>query len=163
MLRNKSLYISFLIVILLFFFTNNTNALVAGINKDTEGVYLEIIKSKNILNVNLNGHTAYTFPIASGKNQLQTPEGTFNIITKVINPWYIPKNIPGGDISNPLGTRWLGLDVSNTTGYKYGIHGTNDPSSIGYNVSQGCIRMLNKDVEWLFRHIPLNTSVIITK
>lgn len=128
-----------------------------------EGVYLEINKTKNILNVYLNGDIVYSFKIATGKTTAQTPEGTFKIITKVKDPWYLPKNIPGGDKRNPLGTRWLGLNVPNTGGYKYGIHGTNNPSSIGHHVSSGCIRMYNQDVEWLYRHIPLNTPVIIRR
>ena len=43
----------------------------------------------------------------------------------------------------------------------YGIHGTNDPSSIGKAVSHGCIRMNNKDVEELARIIPIGTPVSI--
>ncbi|OEF99113.1 hypothetical protein BHF71_02285 [Vulcanibacillus modesticaldus] len=128
-----------------------------------EGVYLEINKTSNTLKVYLNGYVVYTFRIATGKNEELTPEGLFRIITKVKNPWYLPKNIPGGDKKNPLGTRWLGLNVPGTGGYKFGIHGTNNPYSIGHHVSQGCIRMHNKDVEWLYRHIPLQTPVLITK
>jgi len=128
-----------------------------------EGVYLEINKTTNILNVYLNGDIVYSFKIATGKTNAQTPEGTFKIITKVKDPWYLPKNIPGGDKRNPLGTRWLGLNVPNTGGYKFGIHGTNNPYSIGHHVSSGCIRMYNRDVEWLYKHIPLNTPVVIRR
>jgi lipoprotein-anchoring transpeptidase ErfK/SrfK len=126
-----------------------------------EGVYLEINKATNTLQVYLNGHVNYTFDVATGMNEDFTPLGTFKIITKVKEPWYLPKDIAGGDPSNPLGTRWIGINVPDTDGYKYGIHGTNEPSSIGQNVSQGCIRMHNNDVEWLFRHIPKGTLVII--
>ncbi|WCN38392.1 L,D-transpeptidase [Aneurinibacillus uraniidurans] len=126
-----------------------------------DDVHIEINKTTNRLTVFLNDHPIYYFPVATGKNRTLTPEGEFRIITKVKNPWYVPKNIPGGSEQNPLGTRWLGLNVSNTGGYKYGIHGTNNPYSIGYHVSQGCIRMQNKDVEWLFRNIPLGTTVLI--
>ncbi|WP_240689434.1 L,D-transpeptidase [Ammoniphilus sp. YIM 78166] len=126
-----------------------------------EGVYIVIDKSLNKLTVILNEVPVYDFPVATGKSEAATPIGEFEIIRKVKNPWYIPKNIPGGDPSNPIGTRWLGIDVPGTNGYKYGIHGTNDPSSIGRYASQGCIRMRNRDVEWLFRHIPLRTKVRI--
>lgn len=145
----------FLLVALSFFsFANDISA-------QEEGAHLVITKSKHTLEVFLNGYPVYTFKIATGITPDKTPEGTFHIIRKVKNPWYIPKNIRGGDPNNPLGTRWLGLDAPNTDGYKYGIHGTNEPESIGRNVSQGCVRMLNEDVEWLFRHIPLGTKVII--
>lgn len=127
-----------------------------------EGVYIEVNKTSNTLKVFLNGNVIKTFRVATGKTAALTPEGTFKIITKVKNPWYLPKNIPGGAANNPLGKRWLGLSVPNTGGYKYGIHGTNNPASIGHRVSSGCIRMYNRDVEWLFRHIPLQTPVIIT-
>jgi L,D-transpeptidase ErfK/SrfK len=43
----------------------------------------------------------------------------------------------------------------------YGIHGTNNPPSIGTAASNGCIRMFNKDVEELFNKIPVNTIVRI--
>ena len=52
--------------------------------------------------------------------------------------------IPAGG-SNPLGTRWIGLDIKHI-----GIHGTDAPASIGYRRSHGCIRMRNRDVEELF-------------
>jgi len=128
-----------------------------------EGVYIIIDKSYNVLKVYLNESVIKTFPIATGKNKTLTPEGKFEIVTKVKNPWYLPKKIAGGDKKNPLGTRWLGLSVPETNGYKYGIHGTNNPYSIGHHVSQGCIRMQNKDVEWLFRHIPIKTPVLIKR
>ena len=57
-----------------------------------------------------------------------------------------------------FGTRWLGLNVP---WGQYGIHGTNKPSLIGKNVSGGCIRMQNKDVESLFLLIPTGTIVYI--
>ena len=126
-----------------------------------EGVHIEIDKTTNRLYLYLNNVLMKSFPVATGKNASLTPEGQFQIIAKVVNPWYLPKKIPGGDKRNPLGTRWLGLNVPNTGGYKYGIHGTNNPYSIGRHVSLGCIRMQNKDVEWLYRHIPLKTPVII--
>ncbi len=127
-----------------------------------EEVCLVISKSKHTLQVYLNEHPVFTFNVATGKEQL-TPEGEFYIANKIKNPWYLRKNIPGGDKRNPFGTRWMGISVPNTGGYKYGIHGTNNPYSIGNSVSSGCIRMRNKDVEWLYRHIPTGTKVIIKK
>lgn len=124
-------------------------------------VHIEINKTTNQLSIFLNDISVYTFPIGTGKDKHLTPEGEFIIITRVKEPWYLPKNIAGGNPRNPLGTRWLGLSIPGTSGYKYGIHGTNNPASIGHNVSQGCIRMHNKDIEWLYRNIPLGTRVVI--
>lgn len=126
-----------------------------------EGVYLIINKTSNRLTVVLNGQAIWFFPVATGRTKHLTPTGRFHIITKVVNPWYVRKRIPGGDRRNPLGSRWMGINVPGTSGYTYGIHGTNRPYSIGSSASSGCIRMHNRDVEWLFRHIPLGTVVII--
>ncbi|MFC5650199.1 L,D-transpeptidase [Paenibacillus solisilvae] len=123
---------------------------------------LVINKTRNILSVYINNEPIYSFQIATGKGEL-TPVGEFKIANKIVNPWYVRKNIPSGDKRNPLGTRWMGLSVPNTGGYRYGIHGTNAPYSIGRSVSSGCIRMRNKDIEWLFRHIGVGTRVIIKK
>jgi lipoprotein-anchoring transpeptidase ErfK/SrfK len=54
-----------------------------------------------------------------------------------------------------LGTRRLDL------GDGYGIHGTNEPSSIGHSVSHGCVRLRNEDVEKLFDMVPVGTPVYI--
>jgi lipoprotein-anchoring transpeptidase ErfK/SrfK len=127
---------------------------------EEDEVYLWIHKSQNQLHVMLNDTPVYVFRVATGRMGKSTPEGTFRIVTKVINPFYLPKKIPGGSRNNPLGTRWMGLNLSN--GYKYGIHGTHKPGLLGQAVSSGCIRMNNKDVEFLYHHIPLRTKVVIT-
>lgn len=87
-----------------------------------------------------------TYRVAVGKPSSPTPKGTFKIINRAVNP--------GG----PFGARWLGLDAPNGD---YGIHGTNNPSSIGKNVSNGCIRMYNKDVIELSSLVPIGTVVRI--
>ncbi|TDQ42590.1 L,D-transpeptidase [Aureibacillus halotolerans] len=93
-----------------------------------------------------DGIPVKVYPIAVGKILTQTPQGTYTIINKAINP--------GG----PFGTRWLGLSRPH-----YGIHGTNDPSSIGKAVSHGCIRMFNKDVEEVARLVSIGTVVRIVE
>ncbi|TDF96795.1 L,D-transpeptidase [Paenibacillus piri] len=126
-----------------------------------EGVYIEINKKRNWLTVFVNGHPMYGFPVATGRRKELTPNGEFHIVTKIEKPWYVRKQIPGGDRRNPLGTRWMGINVPGTGGYTYGLHGTNRPYSIGSHASSGCVRMHNRDIEWLYRHIPLGTKVII--
>ncbi|MDO7203464.1 L,D-transpeptidase [Paraclostridium bifermentans] len=68
----------------------------------------------------------------------------------------------GGDPRNPLGNRWLGLQVGSTYGTTYAIHGNNNESSIGKSVSAGCVRMHNSDIKWLFDQVPSQTTVIIS-
>lgn len=99
------------------------------------------------------------YPIASGFNKESTPEGMFTVVVKAEHPYYRKKNIPGGSAENPLGARWIGLDAKGTDGRTYGIHGTNQPESIGKYASAGCIRMKNSDVITLYHHIPVGTKV----
>lgn len=84
------------------------------------------------------------YSIAVGRILHETPIGNFIIINKAPNP--------GG----PFGTMWMSLSKQH-----YGIHGTNDPSSIGKAVSSGCIRMHNRDVEELASIVPIGTPVLI--
>ena len=65
--------------------------------------------------------------------------------------------VPFGDKENVLGTRWIRLVPNGKTSRQVsglGIHGTWDPTSIGKAESNGCLRLLNKDVEELFAIIP---------
>lgn len=91
-----------------------------------------------------NGSLAGVYSVAIGKPSTPTPFGNFYIINKALNP--------GG----PFGTRWMGF-----TSRGHGIHGTNNPSSIGKAVSNGCVRMYNKDVESIFPLVNVGTPVEI--
>ena len=57
----------------------------------------------------------------------------------------------------------MGLDVGQTRGHAYGIHGTNRPETIGRHVSLGCVRMYPADVEELYDQVPLGTEVRIVR
>lgn len=73
----------------------------------------------------------------------------------------LPKFMKGG-IKNPLGARALYLfDGRKDTLYR--IHGTNEPWTIGYNVSSGCIRMVNDDVVDLYKRARIGTPVVVKK
>ncbi|MFZ5634631.1 MAG: L,D-transpeptidase family protein [Bacillota bacterium] len=111
------------------------------------GTQLEIIRAARRLNYYNGDKIIKTYPVAVGKPSTPTPLGSYKVVNKIIKP---------GDI---LGTRWMGLDIPNGP---YGIHGTNNPSSIGKFISNGCIRMYNGDVEELFPKINIGTPVIIT-
>jgi len=65
-----------------------------------------------------------------------------------------------GGIDNPLGARALYLYQGNRDTL-YRIHGTNQPWSIGLNLSSGCIRMLNSDVEHLYEKVRLGSKVVV--
>lgn len=99
--------------------------------------------------------------VATGMTSELTPEGLFTVTVKAVNPYYRRKNINGGDPNNPLGTRWIGFDALGTDGRIYGLHGTNQPESIGKYVSQGCIRMKKETIEFIYEMIPLGTKILI--
>lgn len=80
----------------------------------------------------------------------KTPEGSFFISDKVVNP--------NGRSNGEFGSRGMQLSDSN-----YAIHGTDEPDSIGKDDSLGCIRMNRKDVEELFAMVPMGTKVRISK
>jgi lipoprotein-anchoring transpeptidase ErfK/SrfK len=67
--------------------------------------------------------------------------------------------MPGG-LQNPLGARALYL-YANGKDTLYRIHGTNDPKSIGKNMSSGCIRMLNEDIIDLYRRVTIGSRVVV--
>jgi lipoprotein-anchoring transpeptidase ErfK/SrfK len=67
----------------------------------------------------------------------------------------LPRHMAGGP-DNPLGARALYLGSS-----LYRIHGTNEPSTIGHNVSSGCIRMMNEDVIDLYERVSVGTKVVV--
>lgn len=124
-----------------------------------------ISKASNTLTVYADGEVYREYPVATGAEPALTPEGTFHIVRKAWCPaWTNPdtgRTLLGCSPSNPLGSRWLGLDVGSTAGRIYGIHGTNRPELIGGYVSHGCIRMHNADVEELFDLLGPGTEVKI--
>lgn len=68
---------------------------------------------------------------------------------------YLPRFMAGGP-GNPLGARALYL-----AGTIYRIHGTNDPSTIGKQVSSGCIRLTNEDVSDLYQRVPVGAKIVV--
>jgi len=102
-----------------------------------------------------SGRVIKIFPTAVGAPKSPSPSGSFKIVQRLADPtWYGKgKVVPPGKAC-PIGTRWLGLNVKG-----YGIHGTNNPSSIGHNASHGCIRLRNHDVEELFGMVSVGDDV----
>ena len=96
-----------------------------------------------------NNEVVEVFTVAVGAPNSPSPTGTFTIVNRVANPtYYHPGKVIAPGPQNPIGTRWIGLNQKG-----YGIHGTDQPSSIGYAKSHGCIRLRNADVERLFERV----------
>jgi lipoprotein-anchoring transpeptidase ErfK/SrfK len=120
-------------------------------------------KSDYTLTLLLDGHFIKQYPVGTGKSD-KTPEGKFIIDNKLVNPvWYSSDGIyQFGDPENVLGTRWIGFEDKKGL-YGYGIHGTTDPDSIGKEMSNGCVRLKNEDVEDLFDYVKTKMTVVIQK
>ncbi|WP_458631435.1 L,D-transpeptidase family protein [Paenibacillus sp. CMAA1364] len=119
-------------------------------------------KKNNTLAYFQDGKKVKEFAVATGKSPSLTPEGKFKIANKIKNRPYYKEKIEGGAPNNPLGDRWIGLDVNGTQGTTYAIHGNSNKNSIGKYVSAGCIRMYNDEVTWLFNQVAKGSYVIIT-
>ncbi|WP_088227298.1 L,D-transpeptidase family protein [Desulfosporosinus sp. FKB] len=106
-------------------------------------IFIDLIKCK--LELCKEDKIIKAYPVAVGAKKTPSPVGNYNVINKA--HW-------GGG----FGTRWMQLSVPWGT---YGIHGTNRPDSIGKQVSHGCIRMHNRDVEEVYEQVELGTKVYI--
>ncbi len=104
----------------------------------------------------VNGRVVKVFSVAVGKPSTPSPSGVLYIADRVMNPTYYRPGvvIPPGP-HDPVGTRWLGLSK-----HGYGIHGTDEPRSIGRAVSHGCVRLHDRDVEALFPLVHIGDEVV---
>ena len=119
-----------------------------------------VVKSQNSLALKANDDIFKIYSVATGKYN-STPVGTFTISQKLIDPdWYKEGEgiIPADDPKNVLGTRWLGF--AEEPGY--GIHGGAKDEDLASQVTDGCIRMRDPEVEELFTILPRGTKVAIT-
>lgn len=114
-------------------------------------------KSQNVLTLLSDDDIIKVYRVSTGENN-STPLGNFKIVNKIVDPvWYTEKAIvPAESPDNVLGSRWMGFNLPG-----YGIHGTTSPEKIGHQATQGCIRMLNAEVEELYKIIPMGTEVTI--
>ena len=117
------------------------------------------------------GHRAMEYPVAVGAEAFgwtgratvghMTEWPTWMPTASIMSRWpefkvYLQHGPLEGRWDNPLGARALYLGSS-----MYRIHGTNEPSTIGQNMSSGCIRMMNEDVIDLYGRVPVGTKVIV--
>jgi len=82
--------------------------------------------------------------------------------SKFVKGGIYEKGQPGG-ISNPLGARALYLYNAAGRDTYLRIHGTNDPRTIGIEVSNGCARLVNDQVKQLYAMVPVGTKVVLNK
>ncbi|MBX7165764.1 MAG: L,D-transpeptidase family protein [Pirellulales bacterium] len=109
-----------------------------------------------LLTLYLHERYAGRFRIGIGQDQ-STPVGEYTVQNKVENPEYTGADgtIAADDPANPLGERWLDL------GNHLGIHGTNDPNSVGRAESRGCIRMSPADIIDVYDILSVGSRVTI--
>jgi len=98
------------------------------------------------LTVFSKGEPVRRYPVAVGKPSSETPVGVWEVIDK--------SDLPG----TGTGTRWMQLNIPCGT---FGVHGTNNPSSIGTYASGGCVRLHNAHVEEIYPWVNIGTRVII--
>lgn len=133
-------------------------------NTTEQGQALSTATEKRVIVVSLqdrklalveDGQVKKVYSVAVGKPSTPSPVGTFAIERRVMNPTYHHDGktvLPGP--GNPVGTRWMGLSK-----HGYGIHGTNEPRSIGKAASHGCIRMAKADLEEFYALVQVGDTV----
>ena len=133
----------------------------------------EVVKSEFVLNVYAGTGSdrvmVASFPCGLGEND-GTPTGTFRVRkgSKLVDPsWVNPRTgekFASNDPKNPIGERWIGLEgttpeTARFTGY--GIHGTVEPQSIGKQMSMGCVRLGDSEVQVVYELIGEQSTVVI--
>ncbi len=110
-----------------------------------------------------------SLPCGLGEND-STPVGTFRVRkgSKLVDPaWTNPRTgekFASNDPKNPIGERWIGLEGTTPETAKftgYGIHGTTEPQSIGKQMSMGCVRLGDAEVEVAYELIGEQSTVVI--
>jgi lipoprotein-anchoring transpeptidase ErfK/SrfK len=143
-----------------------TRPVAPKVTNDKLGKTIEVNLSTNRLTFYDGLKARKVYPVATGQPSFPTPQGTWEVVYKRVNPTWtnpapdgwgadMPKSIPPGP-GNPLGTRAMSLNASGIL-----IHGTYASYSIGSYASHGCIRMHLSDVEALYPQVPMGTPVLI--
>jgi lipoprotein-anchoring transpeptidase ErfK/SrfK len=129
--------------------------------------YIIVDRRDHVLRFFQHLKPSQSYPIAVGKQGLETPPGLYDVQWKETNPsWHVPnsswagalagKTIPPGP-QDPIKARWMAFNGG------AGIHGI-DPSeygSIGQDASHGCVRMRIPDVVSLYARTPVHTPVFV--
>lgn len=131
-----------------------------GVELTVTGFRLEVDMSEFSFTVTEGGEERLTGPIAIGTGDTPTPPGEY-YFTELLRP-----SDPDGD----YGAYAFGLSGHSETLETFAggpgqlaVHGTNDESGLGQEVSHGCIRVSNEDISWMAERLPLGTPVEITE
>jgi lipoprotein-anchoring transpeptidase ErfK/SrfK len=129
--------------------------------------YIIVDRHDHVLRFYQHLKQAATYPIAVGKQGLETPGGLYDVQWKETNPsWHVPNSPWAGDLAgktippgpdDPIKARWMAFNGG------AGIHGI-DPAeygSIGHDASHGCVRMRIPDVIALYARTPVHTPVFV--
>jgi lipoprotein-anchoring transpeptidase ErfK/SrfK len=129
----------------------------AALHMGTVDTRIEVDLSQHRLTLSRKGTAILTATVAVGSSATPTPVGRF----------YVNQRIRSVDASGPYGPVAIGVSAFSNVltgwaqGGPIGIHGTNEPWSIGHSVSNGCIRLPNATIEKLFRLAPAGTPVVV--
>ena len=128
-----------------------------------------VMTKEKMLDLLENGQLIASFPITPGSTTLPAPPGTWKIENMASMPYFRYDesmleqgvrsdnfvNLPPGP-NSPVGVMWMGLNKSGI-----GLHGTNNPETIGRAASHGCIRLANWDAVKLSRMVTTGVTVHI--
>ena len=121
---------------------------------------LRISKSRHLLYVYRLGALKRTVKVGLGRPSAPTPSGRY----------FLAELLQSSNPYGAYGPYAYGLSAFSSVYTEFeggpgqiGMHGTNDPSSIGRNVSHGCIRMGRTNIIWLARRVPAGTPITITR
>lgn len=116
-------------------------------------------KSSFLLAVYLGEAIVRLYWMAHGADRHDTPETDFVVLDKIPNPdWHFEgRVIPFGHPENPLGRFFVKFEHTSYTGF--GVHGTNEPETIGTRASRGCIRLLPDDIREFAGFVPRGATV----
>lgn len=131
-------------------------------------VRVVVSKSKNSLEVrDAEDEIVFYAPVTAGSEREPLPLGDWKVEVVSVEPTYHynPEllldadpnqeevSLPAGP-NNPVGLVWIGIDKEH-----YGLHGTPEPSEIGYTESSGCVRLTNWDAKKLAHLVSAGTAV----
>ena len=132
-----------------------------------QGTLLVINKTEFTLSLYKDGQKEETYSAGLGKHspKTETPVGKFEVISRTVDPPLKQDTssevIPGGDPKNPLGPRWMGLNIGISKPDSIGIHGTTEGAGVGRPQTDGCVQLNNTVIRTLYDQVPLGTPVWI--